>query len=128
MQWDEYLKHFFVSSAYCLIIANEIQAILFTCELDKMVYLENITYNNEYSKYGVGIVLYYHLINDLIERGKTVLYLGDGYQEYKRRFCGENQLVFDGFICRNDLIKMIKLIKQTLVKAEKSIRRLLRCF
>jgi hypothetical protein len=125
MQWDEYLRHFFVSSAYCLIMANEIQAILFTCELDKIVYLENISYNNEYSKYGVGIVLYYHLINDLIERGKTALYLGDGYQEYKRRFCGDNQLVFDGYICRNNLIKIIALIKRILVKVNKNIRKLL---
>jgi hypothetical protein len=113
MSPKEYLKKYFITSAYCLLINNAMESILFICELNDIVYLENITYNKEFAKYGPGIVLYDFLLRDLIFRGKKEIYLGDGNQEYKRRFCGENQLAFNGVISRYPFFAAIDNTKQS---------------
>jgi len=80
------------------------------------VYFENITYNKDFAKYGLGIVLYDYVLKDLINAGKTMLYLGDGNQEYKRRFCGENQMAFDGVIYRHPVMGKIKQHAKNIIK------------
>jgi hypothetical protein len=116
MSPEEYLRTYFVTSAYCLLINNVEESILFICELDDIVYLENITYNKNFAQYGPGVVLYDYLLKDLICNGKKVLYLGDGNQEYKRRFCGENQLAFDGVIGRYPIIDNAKRFVKGAIK------------
>jgi len=94
----EYLKTFYVTHAYVLKIKNETQAILFDSNFNEISYLENFGFNNELSKYSLGMVLYYYYITDLIKNEVKYIYLGDGSQEYKKRFNGKNKLAFDGFI------------------------------
>jgi hypothetical protein len=120
----KYLADYFVTTAYSLTIDNEISSIFFSCEIDEadIVWSENIAYNSELYKYSVGTILYYYFINDSINNKKKYLFLGDGKQDYKRRFNGINQLVFDGYIIRNSFfIKIIECLKR-------KIKKMMHCF
>jgi hypothetical protein len=122
MQAKEYLRKFFVTHAYVLKIAGKDEAILFLCDISSIVYLENLTYNSELSSYSLGIILYYFVVGELINSKKVNLYLGDGNQEYKRRFNGVNQLAFDGYIIRKSLFsKLAEGLKR-------KIRKIRQCF
>lgn len=94
----EYLKTFYITSAYVLYINNKIEAVLFDSNLENISYLENFAYNINFSKYSLGMVLYHYYIEDLINNNVKYIFLGDGKQEYKKRYNGENRLAFDGYI------------------------------
>lgn len=80
---SDYIKRFHITNAYALIIKDKVEAMLFSCEHTKTVYLENLSYNPEFSKYSLGKVLYYHYLELLIDKGTNILYLGNGMQQYK---------------------------------------------
>lgn len=68
---------------------EEILAIGFICDLPSgNVYFENFSSNQNYSKYSVGMILYYQIINDLIKNRKKIFYLSGGNLEYKRHYNG----------------------------------------
>jgi hypothetical protein len=122
IQAQEYLRRYFVTHAYVLKIAEKTEAILFLCDISSIVYLENLTFNQELSGYSLGMVLYYFVIGDLINSKKINVYLGDGNQEYKRRFNGINQLAFDGYIIRKSIVNKLKEC------LKRKIRKMLQCF
>lgn len=72
---QQYVTAFFVTHCYTLTINDAVQSILFVCDLDNIVYLENLAFNPELSKYSIGTVLYYYMIKDLITLGKKSLYI-----------------------------------------------------
>ena len=39
---------------------------------------------SHFAKYGLGVMLYYHSIKNLIERGIKRVYLGGGHYDYKK--------------------------------------------
>lgn len=129
MSPKQYLDTFYVTHAYVMYINNEIEAIIFNCLVDDIAYLENLSHNPELHKLSLGTVLYYYLITDLINQKVKYIYLGDGYQEYKKRFNGTNQLAFDGFIDRPRRkykinTTRLKLAKKCLFK-NKKLRKIL---
>lgn len=60
---------------YTLIINGKIAAfLLFSIYDDNDAYLVNITYDPKYSKYGIGTVLYYYCIEEMIKRKIKKIY------------------------------------------------------
>jgi len=96
----EYLAEYNVTNAYVMYINGSIVAIAFANITDDNVYLENITYNQEYSKYSVGMVLYYYIISELLNKGYKTLFLSTGTSEYKHRFNGNSTECYNGRVMR----------------------------
>lgn len=96
MSENEYLLNFHVTNAYTLKCNDSILAVLFSCEQTDIVYLENLSYDTDYSKYSCGLLLYTHFLECLINKGKRCIYLGDGNQQYKSRFGSVEQKTFNG--------------------------------
>ena len=120
----QYLDEFYVTHAYVMYINKNVEAVIFNCLVGEIAYIENLAFNPELSKFSLGTVLYYYLINDLINEKTKYIYLGDGNQEYKKRFNGTNQLCFDGFIKRpiekyKIKPKRLKLAKKLKFKSKK---------
>ncbi len=92
---QSFLSTFGITDCYTLKLKHqnseeeEILAIGFICDLPSgNVYFENFSSNQNYSKYSVGMILYYQIINDLIKNHKKVFYLSGGNLEYKRHYNG----------------------------------------
>lgn len=100
----QYLKKFCVTGVYVMLTNTEILAIGFISEIGDSVFFENFSYNQEYAKYSPGMVLYYHLISDLIARGKKKLYLLGGNLEYKKHFNGIATMTRTCFLPRERFI------------------------
>lgn len=74
-----------ITDVYAIKINGKLEAILlYSITDDKCVYYENVTYNKEYSHYGIGLILYYYGMERLIERGFNKFYLGGGEYCYKK--------------------------------------------
>ena len=100
---EQYVGKFFVTNIYVLYIKGEIGSVLFSCEQGDTVYLENLSYNPEHKKYSLGTVLYEEYLLNLIKKGKKVLYLGGGQQEYKSHFGSVEDVTYTGIIYRSSL-------------------------
>lgn len=90
------------------------------------MYIENLGFDPEFSNFSLGMVCYYFLIEDSINSGISSIYLGDGTQEYKRRYNGINQLAFDGIVDRKitSTEKENSITFQIIKKLIKSIKKL----
>ena len=109
----KYLQDFGVTTAYVLRVESQILAIGFTCETnDKDVYFENFSFDVKYHKYSLGMVLYYHIIKDLIENKKQRFYLLGGNYDYKQKFNGIATETYTGYVYRNkNLVKHCYMLK-----------------
>ncbi len=83
-----YLSHYHVTNAYTWTCGDRIVAIVFSCEQGQNVFLENLTYDPELEEYSPGFHLYALVLERLIQKGRTALFLGGGQQPYKSRFGG----------------------------------------
>ena len=66
-------------------------AVGFIVDTGKSVYFNNCSFNQDekYRKYSFGMVLFYHIICDLIEQNKDKFYLGritGSNMEYKKHY------------------------------------------
>ena len=80
------LSNFYnITDVYAIKINGKIEAIyLLSITSNKCVYGENITYNTDFSKYGLGLIVYYYGITQLIKRRFKYIYLGGGHYDYKK--------------------------------------------
>ena len=81
-----FLSDFYhITDVYVIKINDKIEAMQLCSVTDKNdVYFENLTYNKEFSNYGLGMMAYYYAIEQLIERGYKRIYLGGGDYSYKK--------------------------------------------
>ncbi len=83
-----YLARYHVTNAYTWTRGERTVAIVFSCEQGQNVFLENLTYDPELEEFSPGFHLYALVLERLIQKGKTALFLGGGEQPYKSRFGG----------------------------------------
>ncbi len=116
---QNYIRDFHVTSMYVLKTAKDILAIEFISETNKEdVFAENFSYNVNYRDYSVGIILYYHVIKDLIKNQKKRFYLLGGNYEYKKNYNGVCTMTRSGNIYRHPLLE--KLCRMTAEKIKLS--------
>ncbi|MDR1071318.1 MAG: GNAT family N-acetyltransferase [Rickettsiales bacterium] len=92
-----YLDDYFVTDCWVLYVGSSVASIVFVSDTPPNAYLENITYNPDFAKYSAGMVLFYHVICELIESGHEQFYLLGGDMEYKRHF---NGIMTDTYSCQ----------------------------
>lgn len=97
----EYIKQYHVSHVYVLRINESIGAIVMSCEQGAYVYLENLAYNPEYSKYSLGAILYDIYLERLVQKRKKGIYLGYGHHQYKSMYGAVEQNVYTGTVLRS---------------------------
>lgn len=112
----DYLSNYNVSDCYVLSADNKILAIVFSCEQTNEVFLENLTYNPEYSRYSPGQVLYDWYLTRLIEKGKTKVYLGGGDYMYKKRYGSVPKTVYSNIVFRNYFYLLRYMLRKLLSK------------
>ncbi len=102
---DKYLDEMYITDAYAMYIKGEIKAIAFMVTIDDEVFLENLTYDVELSKYSLGSVIYYHALIDMMEKGIKKVYLLGGTLDYKRRFNGIETQTYTGTVRKPNMLK-----------------------
>lgn len=105
MRKNTYVEDACISDAYTVMLDGIVIGIALTCEQCECVYLENITYDTDYSKYSVGFSCYEYCLSKLIEKHKKEIFLGSGDHEYKKRFHSIEETTYAGSVYRNRLIK-----------------------
>ena len=100
---DQYCKSFPVSHVYTLTLGKEryIAAVLLSYEYCPVVYLENLTYDPELSKYSLGKILYDEFLKIMISKNKPELFLLGGNFNYKKRYGSEEENVYNCSILKN---------------------------
>lgn len=111
MSAEEYIKKYNVSNIYTLYGGAELLAVILSCEQCPIVYIENLTYNEKYSKYSCGQVLYDWYLKQLVEKKKEQLFLSGGDLEYKKRYGSIEEFVMNIKIYRNSISGNINKIK-----------------
>ncbi len=106
MRKNTYVKDACISDVYLVMLDRMIIGIALTCEQCECVYLENITYDMDYSKYSVGFSCYEYCLSKLIEKHKKEIFLGGGDHEYKKRFHSIEETAYSGSVYRNRWIKL----------------------
>lgn len=107
MSAEEYINYYHVSDCYTLQVEDEIQAIILSCEQCPIVYIENMTYNTDLSKYSTGKILYNEYLKCLCKKGFKQLYLAGGNLDYKKRYSSREVTVYDGEIYRDSISTII---------------------
>ena len=104
---DEYMNKYGVTEVYTLEINNEVLAVGFTCTTGDNVFFEQFSYSQDkkYTKYSLGMVLYYGIICDLIKIGRKKFYLSGGWLDYKKRYNGILQYTYSGLVYKDSKIK-----------------------
>jgi len=82
------------------------------------IYLENITYNQEFKKYSPGYVLLYELIRLSKQLPFRKIYLGKGDYEYKKIFSNENFYTYSDYVVRGNL-KILKTLNKVMLRIRK---------
>lgn len=86
-----------------------------SCEQCSCVYVENLTYNEQYSKYSCGKALYDIFLARMIEKGKKEIFLGGGNLEYKKKYGSVEETVYHCVVFRNAVIKFSYISKRKLM-------------
>lgn len=103
----EYLEKYYVTDAM-LLRAGEVQVgVIFFCMVEDTAYLENLSYDAELEKYSPGYLTYELLLEELVRRKASFLYLGGGKYAYKKRFGAEEKAVYSGIIYRKEVFDEI---------------------
>ncbi len=105
MEPKEYLKNYYVSDALLLKAGETNVAVLFFCQVEKVVYLENFSYNVEMEKFSPGYLVYEMFLEELIKRKCSSLYLGGGDYMYKKRFGAKEIMTYSGTIYRKEVFE-----------------------
>ena len=69
--------------------------------INKALFLHVIAHDNDYSKYNVGEVCVFNLIQTSIDKGLTTLHFLWGVSELKRRFLAKPHILYSYFVYRN---------------------------
>lgn len=77
-------KNIYITDTYILKLDGKIAAIILYSSVDnKTLYCENMAFDENYSKFQIGNLLFYYSIKSLIERGFKEIFLGGDYYKYK---------------------------------------------
>ena len=101
MSPEEYLANYNVSDVYVMYAGDKILSMVLSCEQCDVVYIENLTYDSNYSKYSAGQVLYDYYLKRLVEKGKRAIFLAGGNLSYKKRYGSIEEIVYHGVIYRH---------------------------
>lgn len=96
-----YLQKYHVSDIYVLYFGEHIAAMMFSCEQCPIVYLENFSFNIQYSRYSPGQQIYEYVMTRLIEKQFNRVFLAGGNYDYKRTYGSIEEDLYDGIIYRN---------------------------
>ena len=83
-----------------------------SCEQCPIVYIENLTYDLQYSKYSCGQILYDIYLTQLIIKGYKELYLAGGDLAYKKRYGSIEEAIFNGIVFRSKIAEEIYAIRE----------------
>ena len=108
----EYLKLYHVSHVYVLYVGEIIGAILLSCEQCPIVYVENLTYDLQYSKYSCGQILYDIYLTKLIMKGYKELFLAGGDLAYKKRYGSIEEAIYNGIVFRSKLAEVFYAMRE----------------
>lgn len=101
MSPKEYLENYYVSDVYVMYAGDKIVSMVLSCEQCEVVYIENLTYDTNYSKYSAGQVLYDYYLKRLVEKEKKEIFLAGGNLSYKKRYGSIEETVYHGVIYRH---------------------------
>lgn len=104
----EYIKRYHVTHALELLGGNRSIAVVFCCIVGKTAYLENLSYDNDASKYSAGLIGYKYMLEYLSDIGIRRFYLGREGQDYKNHFGSIKQDAFWGNIISERAIERVK--------------------
>lgn len=104
-----YLQKYHVSDVYTLYIGEHLTAMMFSCEQCPTAYLENFSFDVQYSRYSPGQQIYEYVLTRLIEKNFRMVFLAGGDYDYKRKYGGIEEILYDGVIFRN-IYQRIKYI------------------
>lgn len=107
----DYFKKYQVSDIYALTYGKTIVSVIMSCEQYQKCYLQNLTYDNDYSVYSPGKILYHEYLKQLICKKKTELILGGGDYQYKKRYNASSVTTFDFKIYKMFYINLYYKIK-----------------
>ena len=105
LSYKDYIIRYHVTNVYMLCYGEKVAALLFTCEQCPIVYLENLAYDSDLAKFSPGMMAYDMMLEKLIEKGKTSLFLGGGDYDYKKKYDSIETTVTEGKIYRSTPIK-----------------------
>lgn len=98
----QYKNKYHVSNIYALKYGEKTVSILLSCEQCSSVYLENFSYDTNYSKYSPGRLIYDYYLKILVNKGKERLYLKGGNLSYKKHYRSIENYVADLKISRSE--------------------------
>jgi len=104
MPWEEYINKYHVTNAYVVFFGEEIGAIMLSCEQCPIVNLENFTFDTKFAKYSPGRIVYDMVLERLISKGKTIVYLGGGDYDYKKKYNSIINFTHEGKLYKSILI------------------------
>ena len=111
----DYVNKYHITDIYYLKLGNgDIPAILLSCEQCETVYLENLTYDLNYSKYSPGLVLYDLYLGELISKGFKEIYLAGGNLEYIKRYGSIEDTAYNSVIYRNKFAEFVHASREYL--------------
>jgi hypothetical protein len=109
---SEYVEKYHITHSMALYAGENLVAILFYCKEQDCVYLENISYDTNFSKCSPGIILYENFLEKMTQEGLKVVFLGNGDQPYKTRFGSIEYCTYSGALYRNKEIKFLNTLKR----------------
>ena len=95
---EEYLRKYYVTHAMVLRAGETVVGVAFYCVVNKIVYLENFSYDIKWEKFSAGYLTYEALLEELIKMQCAFLYLGGGEYMYKKHFGAEENTVYSGAV------------------------------
>lgn len=98
---EAYLQKYHVSDIYVLYLGDNIAAMMFSCEQCPIVYLENFSFDIQYSRYSPGQQIYEYVMTRLIDKKFKSVFLAGGDYDYKRYYGSIEEKLYDGVIFRN---------------------------
>ncbi len=98
---ESYFQRYHVSNIYVLYFGNNLAAMMFSCEQCPIAYLENFSFDIQYSRYSPGQQIYEYVLTRLIEKQFKSVFLAGGNYDYKRYYGSIEEKLYDGLIFRN---------------------------
>lgn len=98
---QSYFQKFHISDIYVLYFGEHIAAMMFSCEQCSVAYLENFSFDIQFSRYSPGQQIYEYVMTRLIEKNFKTVFLAGGDYDYKRYYGSIEETLYDGIIFRN---------------------------
>ena len=104
---EKYVEKYHVNGVIRLLAGSKCISMVLFCKCEDTVYVENLSYNPEYSKYSPGTLVYYFFLLEMEKEGINYVFLGRSGLDYKKRFGSVESRRFDGTIYRKEVFDKI---------------------